>query len=307
MASVPARGCPPGRDCRLRPLSDVRGGGTARRGAGRLRGSRLSSSSGSHVGAAGDVDRLTRDRRARAGGQEEDGLGDLDRLDRAPEGNLRLELGEMLLRQHPLQERIRDQSGRDAVDPHTVLRDLLGGRPRQCQHAGLCGVVGGVARRAAGPGLDRGDVDDRAGAALDHLRQHRAHGQEVAGQADVDHAAPRFRRRLPDGRGLGGPGVVDEHVDAAHLISDLAEHGCDAVLVADVQLPPASGATALTRDLLRHALRPGEVEVRDRDVGAGLGEQPSGRLSDSRPGGRGDERHPAVEGIFEPHSLYTAA
>jgi hypothetical protein len=106
------------------------------------------------------------------------------------------------------------------------------------EQAGLrCGVV----RLADVSGLadDRGDVDDPARSALDHVRQHRLRHKERARQVDRDHLVPILVGHLQHGLVNRDAGVVDQDIEAAVLL-DHVRHGAPAILGrADVALVDA--------------------------------------------------------------------
>ncbi len=211
------------------------------------------------------------------------------------EGDLGLHGVQVLLGDELGQERVRREAGRDAVDPHLVRRGLVGRRAAEGEDAGLGGVVGGVARRAAGPRLGRGDVDDRTGPPLDHVGQHGPHGEELAGQADVDDPAPGVGLRLPQQRRLRRPGVVDEDVDPPEVPQDLGHDGvhvCSSV---------TSSARPTTRRPVSSAMasaarcRALGGEVGEDHVGARLGQPAGGGPADAGAGGGRDEGHAAAQ------------
>ena len=86
----------------------------------------------------------------------------------------------------------QDRSGRDAVDADVQRRELLRERLGQADLGGLDGVVGHAAARLAAP--DRRDHDDRAAAALLHVRHGQPRGANRRKQRLVE-------RRLPLGVG----------------------------------------------------------------------------------------------------------
>src|SRR5262249_11211152 len=94
------------------------------------------------------------------------------------------------------------------------------------------GAVGVVAER--GERVDRGDVDDRAGAPRDHVPQDFATTQERARQRDVEVAAPDLEGHLGECLVAGDEGAVDEDVDVSEGVARSGDHGAHVVLAADV-------------------------------------------------------------------------
>ena len=110
-----------------------------------------------------------------------------------------------------------DQPRRDAVDAHLVRPELGGEVARELEVRRLGDVVGADHGRAV-EAADRGDDDDRALPALEHLRRDHL-DQPVVGDdivvedlAELLVADPRHRPVI----GVGG-GVADEDVDPAEL------------------------------------------------------------------------------------------
>src|SRR5439155_614368 len=87
-------------------------------------------------------------------------------------------------------------AGTDRVHGDPERRQLLRHRLREPDHAELRRGVGPAPRRAA-LARDRRHVDDPAGAAGEHGRDHGAAHQERALEIDVEHEVPRVFRHFP--------------------------------------------------------------------------------------------------------------
>ena len=98
--------------------------------------------------------------------------------------------------------------GADAVAP-IFLRQRTGER----DHAGLGGAVGRVAERRKA--IDRTDIDDRARAARDHLRQHRMGAGIGAVEVGRDVLLPAGRIGDAERRMARHAGIVDQQMDVA--------------------------------------------------------------------------------------------
>ena len=131
---------------------------------------------------------------------------------------------------------------------------------------------------------------------LEHLRDHRPASVELAGEVDVDTAAPFLVAYLVDGLAegvLAGAGVVDQHVDLAELLDRRRDHRVDVLGARDV----GRNDQALAPELA-HFSR-GFLELLDRarrgdDVGTGPGE-PHGHRTAQAAAGAGDNRELAVK------------
>ena len=122
--------------------------------------------------------------------------------------------------------------------------ELLGEALGEADDAEFGRGVGG-AERVAEPARRRGHIDDRAAAGgLEH--RHRApRAEELAGQADVDAAAPVGGVDLLDAAGRpGNPGIVDQRVEAAERGLHVGEQAVDVGLVRDVGLDRAGSRMA---------------------------------------------------------------
>ncbi len=129
----------------------------------------------------------------------------------------------------------------------------------------LRGAVEPVAhgRDLAGDGAD---VDDRAGAALAHLRQHGADQPQRAEEVRLEHRpGAGFRRALDDAQ-VADTGVVHEHVDAASFDEygiDRALHGrgIGDIELRDLELEALSGRSGLERGGASVGVAHGRVDL----------------------------------------------
>ena len=110
-----------------------------------------------------------------------------------------------------------------------------GERFGQADDPGLRGAVGRVVGRRAAGGVGR-DVDDAAGAALEHGRQGGAADEVRPAQVDLDIAPPQLRVGLPEwAERAVGAGVVDDEVEGAQLALDSRDGALDSRPVGDVE------------------------------------------------------------------------
>jgi len=118
-----------------------------------------------------------------------------------------------------------------------------------------------VAGRAQRGG--RGDVDDRAAAALPHRGRDELRGEHDRAQVQVEGLLPLRRIRRGEARLLDAPGVVDQHADRTGRVDRRADVG------------PASevGAEERAADPFGHCRARPLVAVGDDHVHA-LGRQP---------------------------------
>ena len=125
----------------------------------------------------------------------------------------------------PSQRSVATGPGRDRVDPDPLRPELLRERFRQVDQRRLGGAVVEHARVGLEEGIDRGDVDDRTRACLDHRRQRRT-GRP---QGDEEVHLQRPLELLVAGAEeavealFDGADVVDEDVDAAALLEGPAD------------------------------------------------------------------------------------
>src|SRR5215467_14095460 len=200
----------------------------------------------SHVQAAVDGPDLPGDVGGLVGRQEGDHPGDLLRLPEAAQRDLRAHPVQRLLG-HGGEHVGGDEPGRDRVDgqPDPVagrlarpveLEDrLLGQRLREAEQPGLGRGVVDLADVAGLPD-HRGHVDDPAGAAPEHVLERVLGHEERAGQVDRDHLLPVVIGHLGHDLVDRDPGVVDQDVEPAVLLDDLADHPAAVVGVTDVPL-----------------------------------------------------------------------
>src|SRR5262249_61088844 len=108
------------------------------------------------------------------------------------------------------------------------------GDGRHADHGRLAAGVDGVGRaHVALPGDGR-DVDDHAAPAGNHLARDALQAEEHALAVDAHDAVPVDFGEIHDVGAARDAGVVDERVDAAEGVGDLAHHLVDGGDVADV-------------------------------------------------------------------------
>src|SRR6266851_6284006 len=168
-----------------------------------------------------------------------------------------------------------------------------GERPRQIHHRALRGLVGDVGIDAAREAHDRGDVDDAAAIALEHVAGGGARAEEGAGGVDRHDALPIRQRQLDRRLADGDAGAVDEHIEAAVMLEDVGEDAVDFRRVGDVERMRLglAGGSGDFRGTLGAGLG---VAVEHRDAGADTGEGEGDGAADAA-GAAGDERDLAVE------------
>jgi hypothetical protein len=190
------------------------------------------------------------------------------------------------------QQRRLDWARTERVHTDVLARELYGELSRHRQDGALRGRIGDLRGRGAEDGDERGDVDDRAAAALDQPREAVPAAEEDALRVHVLDALPGLDGRVEDGRVVRRRDacVVVEHVDPAEPLDGRGHHLLDRVLVGDVDpggecLPGAH----------RHGLL-GRVEhhVRGADTGA-LGREQDRRLTPHAASGAGDHAHLSVQ------------
>src|SRR6218665_909805 len=125
---------------------------------------------------------------------------------------------DVLLR-HLVKNRRAHRSGRDRVDRDVGLRQFLAERLGQTDDGGFGSAVrGGV--WIAFLASDRGNVDDTAVVAGQHVRNDRAVAMEQPVQVHVDHLSPLLDRiRCQRHSRARDSGAGDQHVDAAAQMS----------------------------------------------------------------------------------------
>src|SRR5580658_6139633 len=231
----------------------------------------------SHVQAAVDGPDLPGDVRGLVRRQEADHPGDFFGL---PEPAHRY------LPAQPVQHLVRDGGhhvgrdvpGRDRVDgqpdpvtdralrPAELEHRLPGQRLGQPEQARLRRGVVGLAD-VAGLADHRGNADDPAAAPFQHVLERGLGHEERARQVDRDHLLPVFVGHLGHRPVDRDPGVVDQDVQPAMLIDDLAQHAPAITGRADVPVvhcdpPPRMFGRHAGHELLR-ALMTAPVAGRD--------------------------------------------
>ena len=131
-----------------------------------------------------------------------------------------------------------DKAGRQRIDRDAVLPELARQRAGESKYGALGCDIGQHARHALVGGA-RGDVDDLAATALDHVRHDMADHQIRAPHVDRHHAIPQFRVPLVEISRLQRRverGVVHQDVDLTKAFDGLRDQVFDRLFVADVEL-----------------------------------------------------------------------
>ncbi len=213
-------------------------------------------------GDAGDV-------AGHVGGEENDGTDEVLRLADTAQGDAR---HEALQARGVLARGGRhgrgDDTGRQRVDAHAEGRQLL--RERLCEH--LDRALGGrIAERGGLPrvGRDGGHVDDAAARGLERIEQ-RVRDVEGAVHVHVERL-PEVLGRARAGRGLADDdaGVVDEQVDLANALRDLARDVAAGLGRGDVEREGPGLAAGLAHQA-RGLFHGGGVHVGGDDARTGL-------------------------------------
>ena len=177
-----------------------------------------------------------------------------------------------------------------------VLVDLGGQALGEALERRLLGAVEGTAGELRAPvgtaaRADRGarrDVDDAAGAPLDHLGQHELREVERRVEVDRGRAMPLVDREIDDRDEVGQSCVVDQHIDQPERVADFVHQALAVRVLRDVA-GERSRVAAGRPDLLDRLLqRPAQVVAalgqgarRAGDPCAVLGEQLGDRLADA--------------------------
>ena len=176
--------------------------------------------------------------------------------------------------------------GRDAVDPHVALRVVERHLPGERVHRALRRAVRRVGREPDRRG-DRADVDHRAAAARDHLRDRVARAGEEAPEVRVEHAVVLLALGLDDRLQQPDARVVAEDVDAAVALDRLGDEPLGVALVADVAGDERE-LESLGRERLRERLALLGVPLRPDDRGAFRGQPHGDRAPDAAARSRHD-------------------
>ena len=190
------------------------------------------------------------------------------------------------------QERRLDRPGAERVHAHALARELDAELARHREHRALRRRVRDLRGRGAEDRDERGDVDHRAAAALEQVRDPVLAAEEDALRVHVLDALPRLDGRVEDGRVVGrrDAGVVVEHVDAAEA---LGRGG-----LSSPRRPPPPRRSPGTRTPRPGRARPSPprapVDVGDADLRALRGEDER-RLAAHPPPGARDHAHLAVQ------------
>src|SRR5664280_523343 len=128
-----------------------------------------------------------------------------------------------------------------------MLPELARQRAGEGEHGALGCDIGQHARHALIGGA-RGDVDDLAAAALDHVRYDVADHQIRASHVDRHHAIPQLRVPLVEVSGLERGverRVVHQDVYLTEAFDGLSDQALDRLLVADVELDAGHAICAM--------------------------------------------------------------
>ncbi len=140
-------------------------------------------------------------------------------------------------------------------------------------------------------------VEDHAATLGHHGVGHGLCAVEDAAQVHVDHLVELLQRHFLQARVLGDAGVVDQHVDAAELVFDLADHGVDHGALGHVHhIAHRLGAQGLA--LFDGFVDAGLLDVADDDGGAFFCELEGGGQAYAL-GGAGDEADLVLESWHE--------
>src|ERR687888_1191213 len=226
-------------------------------------------------------------------GEEECGVRDLPRRREPSHREVHAPTleGRRVLLEEAKQHRRLDRARAERVHPDPAARELNRELAGQREDGALRRRVGDLRRGRAHERDEGGDVDHRAAAALEQVRDAVFAAQEDALRVHVLYSRPGLGLGVEDRRVLRGhdPGVVVEDVDAAVAVGDRAVEAFDALRVGDVHLVE-EGVAALGGGCL--ALLPGDVG--DADACA-LGGEEERRLSADPAGRAGDDDDLALE------------
>ena len=195
------------------------------------------------------------------------------------------------------QERRLDGAWAERVHAHALTGELHPQLPRQREHRALRGRIGDLRRGGAEDGDEARDVDHRAAAPLQQVRDPVLAAEEDAARVDGLHAIPRLGRGVQDRRVVVGrdPGVVVEDVDAAEALRRRVHHRLDVGLLRHVRLEREGVAGAESDRLLRGL----QVHVGGAHLGALLGEEDR-RLAAHAAAGTGDHADLSIQALHQP-------
>src|ERR1700730_17818099 len=153
---------------------------------------------------------------------------------------------------------VGDLPGMDRIDPDASLRELQDRSLSQTAQPPFARRVGGIVMRGQPGG--RGDIDDRAAAAVADRRRAMLHAEHWASQVDRERAVPRIDRSI--GNTLAGdrPGVVDQDMELAETPQRYRDNLLPGALVGDV-LAQKQDLAALAGETLGQALASSGVDV----------------------------------------------
>src|SRR5689334_10039979 len=165
--------------------------------------------------SAVDGEYLARNKTRRVGSQEDRSAGELLDIAEATHRSAQLELAPAFrFIQQLLVECGAENSGGDRIDANAVTGPL--DRERLCERAnrGLAGRVGGDFVQCD-ESRKRGDVDDAARLAFEHMFAEDLAGAQSPGEVCVDDGVPLVFRKRDRRRAFGPTSGVDEDVDLA--------------------------------------------------------------------------------------------
>src|SRR5208283_2417699 len=198
---------------------------------------------------------------------------------------------------------VRKDAGHDAVGLNIVVRVGERERARQLEDRTLRAGIH-VVMFSATQAITRGDIDDLAALALDHVGKRGTRAVELARQIGVDTGAPvlvgDFLDPFAEGL-LTDPGVVDQDVDLAKLRDRRVDHRVDLRGAGDVGRLDQTAPPELA-DRGRGLFELGEGARGGHDVGAAVGEANRHRAAESAPR-TGDDRDFSFEAeAFQYHA-----
>ena len=143
--------------------------------------------------------------------------------------------------------------------------------------------------------LDRGDVDDLSGAALDHSGRDEARDVEDAGEVSRDERVPVGDRELGEGRTTLQARVVDEDVGHADALDQFGDAGLDRGGVGDVEDHELGAGAVVALDRVGGLLQGAGVAAVDDQARSCVSEGEREAAPESARGS-GDEGELAAEG-----------
>ena len=184
----------------------------------------------------------------------------------------------------------------NGINADVVGGVLHGGGLGEQAAGALAGVVGGGSG-AAHNAVDRGYVDDRTAARLEHFRHGVFDAQKSPFGVDIHLAVPDRLAGFRHSVAGGGASVVDQHIERA-VSGYGGGHGVNPILLAgNIQLDEHSVAAG-GADLGGGAFPVGGVNVAEDDFGALSAEHPGRRAAETHQRAIHAAGRPADEGHF---------